>query len=61
MYDIIIKNALIIDGTASPPYEADLAVKGQEICDVGRLNDTAARISIDAVGCALAPGFIDMH
>jgi len=29
MYDILIKNASVIDGTASPPYEADLAVEGQ--------------------------------
>jgi N-acyl-D-amino-acid deacylase len=61
LYDIIIKNALVIDGAASPPFEADLAVTGQNIHDIGRLSRTAARISIDAGGCAVAPGFIDMH
>jgi len=61
MYDIIIKNGRVIDGTGSPPFEADLAIKEQKICDIGRLNQTAARASIDAAGCAVAPGFIDMH
>ena len=61
MHDIIIKNGLIIDGTASRPFEADLAVKGQHICQVGRIKDTAAEVTINAGGCAVAPGFIDMH
>jgi len=61
MYDIIIKNASVIDGTASPSFEADLAIKGQKIADVGRLNRTEATLIIDAKGYAVAPGFIDMH
>ena len=61
MYDIIINNALIIDGTASPPFEADLAIEGQNICEVGRIDRTSAATVIDAAGCAVAPGFIDMH
>jgi N-acyl-D-amino-acid deacylase len=61
MYDIIIKNGSIIDGTASRPFEADLAVKGQNICEVGQINDTAAEVTINAEGCVVAPGFIDMH
>ena len=61
MYDILIKNASIIDGTASPPFEADLAIGGQKIAAVGRLNRTDAALIIDAKGYAVAPGFIDMH
>jgi N-acyl-D-amino-acid deacylase len=61
MCDIIIKNTLIIDGTATRPFEADLALKGQNICEVGRLDHTRAGTVIDAGGCAVAPGFIDMH
>ena len=34
MYDILIKNASVIDGTASPPFEADLAIEGQKIADM---------------------------
>lgn len=61
MYDIIIKNGSIIDGTASRPFEADLAIKGQNICEVGQIKDTAAAVTINAEGCVVAPGFIDMH
>jgi N-acyl-D-amino-acid deacylase len=61
MCDIIIKNGLIIDGTGAAPYEADLALKGSKICDVGQLSHTAGAVAIDAGGCAVAPGFIDMH
>ena len=61
MYDILIENASIIDGTASPPFEAGLAIEGQNIADVGRLNRTDAALIIDAKGYAVAPGFIDMH
>ena len=61
MYDIIIKNALVIDGTASRPFEADVALKGENISEVGRLDRSRAGTVIDASGCAVAPGFIDMH
>jgi len=50
MCDIIIKNALVIDGTGSAPFEADLAVKGQNICDVGRVDHPGAATVIDAGG-----------
>ena len=61
MYDILIKNASVIDGTASPPFEADLAIKGQKIVAVGQVNGTDAALIIEAGGRAVAPGFIDMH
>jgi N-acyl-D-aspartate/D-glutamate deacylase len=58
----IIKNALVIDGTASRPFEADLAGKGPKIYDVRRIGKSNAGMVIDAGGgCAVAPGFIDMH
>ncbi len=59
--DIIIKNAMVIDGTASAPFEADLAVKGQNIWDVGRIALPSAGTVIDVGGCVVPPGFIDMH
>jgi len=61
MYDIVIKNASVIDDTASPPFAADLAVEGQKIVEVGRVNQPDAAHVIDAKGHAVAPGFIDMH
>lgn len=60
MFDLIIKNARIIDGTGSPWYRADLAVKDGKIASIGRINEEAAAI-IDAEDKYLAPGFIDIH
>ena len=36
-FDILIKNATIVDGTGAPPYEGAVAVKGDRIAAVGRL------------------------
>jgi N-acyl-D-amino-acid deacylase len=60
-YDVIIANAHIVDGTGSPWYEADLAIRNGRIARIGRLGPsaTADRI-IDARGRVVAPGFIDM-
>lgn len=60
-YDVIIANAHVIDGTGSPWYEADFAIKNGRIARIGRLGPsaTADRI-IDAHGRIVAPGFIDM-
>ena len=60
MYDLIIKNARIIDGSGSPWYRADLAVKDGKIATIGKLNEQAGKI-VDAEDKYLAPGFIDIH
>ena len=61
MYDIIIKNGQVIDGTGSPRYHADVAIKDGKIAKIrNRLNDEAAKI-IDAKGLVVTPGFIDSH
>jgi len=61
MFDILIKRAIIIDGTGSPGFAADLAVKADKIAAVGSLTDAAAATVIDAAGMVVCPGFIDMH
>ena len=59
-YDLLIKNGQVIDGSGRPGYDADLAIKGDQIVRIGQLkNATAARV-IDASGMVVAPGFIDM-
>ncbi len=61
MYDILIRNGTVIDGSGSPMFRADVAVKEEGIAAVGDLrNETAERI-IDADGCYVAPGFIDVN
>src|SRR5579859_1232437 len=60
-YDLLIKGGHILDGTGSPWYEGDVAVKNGRIAAVGRLVNQTARRVIDAAGLVVAPGFIDLH
>jgi len=60
MHDLVIRNALICDGTGAAPVRGALAVEGDRIAAVGR-DVGAARESIDADGLVLAPGIIDTH
>ena len=60
-YDIVIRNGRIVDGTGSPWYRADVAIRGDTIARIAaRIGAPAAR-SIDAAGKVVAPGFIDLH
>jgi N-acyl-D-amino-acid deacylase len=61
MYDILIRNARVIDGTGQPPIEADLAVEGGRIAEVGRLENAQAQTVLECRGKVVSPGFIDMH
>lgn len=61
MYDLIIRNGRIIDGTGSPWFYGDLAIKEDKIIHIGKLNGLTAKIEIDARNQIVAPGFIDMH
>ena len=61
MYDIMIRNARIVDGTGAPWYYGDLGVQGGMITAMGRLGGQAARETVEADGLVLAPGFIDLH
>ncbi len=61
MFDIIIKNANIIDGTGEPAYRADIGIKEDEIKKIGELEDERASVEIDAQGKIVCPGFIDIN
>jgi N-acyl-D-aspartate/D-glutamate deacylase len=56
--DLLILGARVVDGTGSPSFDADVAVRGGRI--VGAVNANAAR-TIDADHRVLAPGFVDIH
>ena len=61
MFDLIIRNARIIDGAGSPWRRGDLAVSGEKIAAVGDLGEMRAARSIDARDMAVCPGFIEIH
>ena len=60
MFDLIIKNGKIIDGSGSPAMLADIAVSDGKIKKIGR-NLVGAKEIIDATGLTVTPGFIDSH
>jgi dihydroorotase/N-acyl-D-amino-acid deacylase len=59
-YDILIRHGQVIDGTGSPAYAADIAIKDGHIAAVGKLDQADARQVIDARGLTVTPGFVDM-
>ncbi|MEW6322579.1 MAG: D-aminoacylase [Acidobacteriota bacterium] len=59
--DVLIRGGRLIDGTGNPWIRADVAIAGDRIAAVGRLDDVRAAKVIDAAGRIVAPGFIDVH
>ena len=60
-YDILIRNARVIDGAGNPWFRADVAVKDGRIVGVGHFPNASAARAIDARERIVAPGFIDVH
>lgn len=61
MLDILIQNGQVIDGSGAPPFRGDVAVEAGRIVEIGRLEDAEAAVVIEASGCVVTPGFVDMH
>lgn len=61
MYDVLIKNGQIIDGTGNSAYRADIGIKENKIITIGELHNEKGRIEIEAYGKIVAPGFIDVN
>jgi N-acyl-D-aspartate/D-glutamate deacylase len=59
-FDLVIRNGLVVDGTGGPARHADVAIVDGRIVEIGRASG-AAKASIDAADCVVAPGFIDPH
>ncbi|MCS5547522.1 MAG: amidohydrolase family protein, partial [SAR86 cluster bacterium] len=60
MYDLIIKNGTVYDGTGEKPFFADVAIKGNKIAAIGNLEESSKEV-IDAKGKIVCPGFVDIH
>ena len=60
MYDLVIRNGTVVDGTGLPKYRADVAVSGDRIAAIGRIAEKGKE-EIDPTGQVVTPGFIDGH
>jgi N-acyl-D-amino-acid deacylase len=60
-FDLLIRNATVIDGTRAPRFQADLGIAGGRIQAIGKLSNESAEEEVDASGKIAAPGFIDAH
>ena len=59
-HDLVIRGGTLVDGTGSAPVQADVAVDGDTIVEVGKV-DGKGREEIRADGLNVAPGFVDLH
>jgi dihydroorotase/N-acyl-D-amino-acid deacylase len=60
LFDLLIRNGRIVDGTGSPWFRANVAIRGEIIVRIGDVEGKALQ-TIDAAGQIVAPGFIDVH
>lgn len=60
-YDILVRNATIVDGTGAPRFEGDIGIRGGRIERMGSIPGATAANEIDLDGRIAAPGFIDAH
>ena len=61
MFDILILNGTLIDGTGSKAVKKDLGIINDKIDAIGNLQNSSAKMIIDAEGKTVSPGFIDTH
>jgi N-acyl-D-amino-acid deacylase len=60
-FDLLIRNAQIVDGTGAPRFAGDLGIRGDRLERIGDLSGRSGRTEIDLAGRIAAPGFIDCH
>ena len=60
MFDVVIRNGLVVDGTGAPGRIVDVAVKDGRIVAVGEVSESGIS-EVDAQGLVVAPGFVDVH
>ena len=57
--ELVIRGGTVVDGTGGPPFDADVAIAGGRIVEIGR--DLSGERELDGRGCVVAPGFVDVH
>lgn len=60
-YDLVIINGMLLDGSGNPYVKKDLAIRNEKIEKIGSISSEEGRLSIDAAGKVVSPGFIDLH
>jgi N-acyl-D-aspartate/D-glutamate deacylase len=60
VFDVVVRNGLVVDGSGLPAFRADVGVVDGHIAHVGRIASAGGR-EVDAAGRVVAPGFIDIH
>ena len=58
-HDLIVRDGLIVDGTGTEPYVGDVAIDGDRIAAVGKVEGDGHQ-EINAAGHAIPPGFVDL-
>jgi N-acyl-D-amino-acid deacylase len=59
-HDLVIRGGMVVDGTGAPARTADVAVDGDRITAVGRV-DGRGSTEVDADGALVTPGWVDIH
>ncbi len=60
MHDLVIRKGYVVDGSGAPGREADVAIDGDRVTEIGAVTSAGHR-EIDAAGLVVTPGFVDIH
>lgn len=60
-YDILLRGAMVLDGSGADAAPGDVGIRGDRIAGFGDLSDASGAVELDLTGLYLAPGFIDAH
>src|SRR4051794_31140614 len=58
--DLVLRNAIVVDGTGQPSFAGDVGIRNGRIASVGKISDPGME-EIDLGGAVVAPGFNDVH
>ena len=59
--DVVLKDAILVDGSGAPRTTGSVAIKGDRIVAIGDFEVTGVPYTLDCSGLIVAPGFIDLH